>query len=360
MMSSVVPQTMRAAIAREGTCMILSDAPVPMPAAGEVLIRVHYSAINRADTLQRRGQYPPPPGAPETLGLEVAGNIVTAASGAAGDGGFAIGERVMALLVGGGNAEFVAAPLGQLMRVPASLDWRAAAAIPETWLTAYQLLHFVGKAAAGEIVVIHAAASGVGTAAVQLAIGAGCRVVAVSGSDSKLAAVRALAERTTAALHATGRKSGALVAGINYKSTEDWAAAVHAASAASSGAHAPHGAALVLDPVGGSFWKQNVEALALDGRWVLYGCMGGGSVDGALLALAIRKRLTLTATTLRSRSLAYKADLTRAFVENALPLLESGAYTPVVDREFRLDELNAAHAFMESNASVGKIVIKVA
>lgn len=251
------PSAMRAVIAEAGECKVV-DRPVPKAEVGECLVRAQYSAINRADTLQRKGLYAPPAGSTDVLGLEVVGDVVHA-SDDAGEPKFAVGDRVMALLSGGGNAEYVAVPTGQLMRIPEGMDWRTAAAIPETWLTAFQLLHFVGHAKAGETVIILAAASGVGTAAVQLAIGAGCRVIAVAGSDEKLAAVRKLADETASALAAAAGSAapiGSLVATVNYKATPGWAAP---ALAATDG----KGANLLLDPVGGSFWTQSSEALGM-------------------------------------------------------------------------------------------------
>jgi NADPH:quinone reductase-like Zn-dependent oxidoreductase len=271
---------MRAVEVSGGVCRV-GERAVPAPGDGEYLLKAHYSAINRADTLQRKGQYPPPPGAPDSLGLEVVGEVIGAGPGAAG--GFKPGDRVMALLAGGGNAEYVTVPGGQLMRIPEALDYKHAAAVPETWLTAFQLLHFVGHAKRGETVVVHAAGSGVGTAAVQLAIGAGCKVIAVAGSDEKLAAVRALAEETVRKIRASAvaagppaaapgsggsgegaaeggahsGEPGELLATVNYKSNAEWGKAVGAASPGG------HGVQLVLDPVGGSFWRGNVDALAM-------------------------------------------------------------------------------------------------
>jgi len=262
-----VPARMRAVEASGGVCRV-GERAVPAPGDGEYLLKAHYSAINRADTLQRKGQYPPPPGAPDSLGLEVVGEVVSAGPGATG--GFKPGDRVMALLAGGGNAEYVTVPGGQLMRIPEALDYKHAAAVPETWLTAFQLLHFVGHAQRGETVVVHAAGSGVGTAAVQLAIGAGCKVIAVAGSDEKLAAVRTLAEETVGKLRSSAAaggdakeggahsgEPGELLAAVNYKSNAEWGKAVAAASPGG------HGVQLVLDPVGGSFWRGNVDALGM-------------------------------------------------------------------------------------------------
>lgn len=254
--------TMRAVVAEHGRCVVATRA-VPALRPREVLLRVAYTAINRADTLQRRGLYPPPPGCTDILGLEAAGTVAALGPGCAR--GLAAGARVMALLAGGGNAEFVAVHEDHLLPVPAGMPLRTAAAVPETWLTAFQLLFLVGGLQANESVLVHAAGSGVGTAAVQLAAGAGARPIAVAGTDAKLAVARRL---------------GAL-AGVNYKATPAFSAAVAAA--------APGGAQLILDPVGASFCAENAASLAVDGRWVLYGSMGGLALpEGSTLLAQVR------------------------------------------------------------------------
>jgi tumor protein p53-inducible protein 3 len=335
---ATVPTHMRAVVAKNARCVV-EERPVPVLKPGEVLVKTVYSAINRADTLQRKGQYPPPPGVTDILGLELAGEVVAYAPGGAlpptAPEVVAPGARVMALLSGGGNAEYAAVPAAHLLPVPPSLSWRDAGAVPETWLTAFQLLHLVAGVRAGQSVLIHAAGSGVGTAAVQLAAAAGCIVFAVAGTDDKLAVARRLG-----AAH-----------GFNYKADAAWPAAVVASSPGRGGVD------VVLDPVGGSFWRGNADALALDGTWVLYGSMGGGSVEGGLLAQILRKRIKMVGTTLRSRTDGYKAELTARFVREALPLLASGAAAPVVDSEFPLAEAQAAHERMESNANTGKILL---
>lgn len=323
--------------------------PVPEPKSNEVLVKVHYTAINRADTLQRKGQYAPPPGATDILGLEMVGEVTAHGAGcsAATASAYPIGARVMALLSGGGNAEYAAVHEQHLLPIPSGMSWETAAAVPETWLTAYQLLFLVGglkRASAAataaadasggrEKVLIHAAGSGVGTAAVQLASRAGAEVVAVAGHDSKLEAVRALGAAHT----------------CNYK-TADFAACVKAAVG---------GVDLILDPVGGSFAKQNADALAMDGRWVLYGSMGGLATDAQLLPPILRKRVSLMGTTLRNRSDAYKADLVSRFAADILPGLADGSYAPVVDSVMPLEDVQGAHDHMESNATTGKILLRV-
>ena len=301
---------------------------------GEILLKVAWSAVNRADTLQRTGKYPPPPGASEVLGLEASGIVTAVAANVTSP---AVGDRAMALLSGGGNADYVICQANQTMPVPSGMSLRTAGAIPETWLTAFQLLFLVANGKSGESVVIHAAGSGVGTAAVQLAASRGLFVIAVAGSDKKLEVARALG-------------ASALV---NYKTSADWAAEVKS--------HTPGGKGvdIILDPVGGSFWKSNAEIANVDARWVLYGSLGGVLIEGPLFGKLMQKRIQLLSTTLRSRSNEYKAALVAAFTKEALPLLASKKVAPVIDREFPIEDTNDAHIYMESNENIGKILIKV-
>ncbi len=305
-----------------------ADAPDPQPGAGELLVRVRASAINRADILQRRGGYSPPPGASAILGLELAGEVAEDA------GEWRAGERVMAVVTGGGYAELAAVPAGMAIRIPAQFGFEQAAAIPEAFLTAYLNLFTLGRLKAGEIVLIHAGASGVGTAAIQLARAAGARVFATAGAAAKLELCRAL---------------GAELA-IYYK-TEAFAERVAEASGG-------QGANLVLDFVGAPYWEANMAALAPYGRLMLIGFLGGsrGALDiGAILG----KSLTVAGTTLRRTPLDQKVALTRAFAEFALPRFASGELRPVIDRTFDLADAADAHRYVESNASAGKVVLKV-
>jgi tumor protein p53-inducible protein 3 len=356
-----LPTSMRVVLSQEKQCAI-AERPVPAPSPSQLLLRVAWSAVNRADTLQRRGLYPAPAGAPDWLGLEAVGVVVARGGGSASEGGApALGARVMALLPGGGNAEYVAVEHAHVLPVPPSLSLRDAAAIPETWLTAFQLLFLVNgegerrggrggggglPSLAGSTVVVHAAGSGVGTAAVQLAAAAGARVVAVAGAEDKLAAVARLGAAE----------------GVNYKDAPATFGARLAVAAARSGGG---GAALILDPVGAPFAAANIDALAPDGAWVLYGSLGGlrlsesPAAADALLGALLRKRGRLMGTTLRNRSDEYKAALVRRFCEEALPLLASGALRAVVHTEFPLERIGDAHALMESNATLGKILLRV-
>jgi tumor protein p53-inducible protein 3 len=369
-MRRALSSAMRAVVV-DGGRAVVSEIPMPVLSAGQALVRVAASGVNRADTLQRRGGYPPPAGAPAGLGLECAGVVVAYADGVRPP--LPLGSRVMAIVSGGGNAEFAAVPAGSLMRVPswcgAGADasppspaaWARAAALPEAWLTAFQLLHCLGEGGpaaadpsrlAGKTVLIHAAASGVGTAALQLALGCGADVVAVCGGPAKGAAVAAAADRLRAA---AGAAAGSLLAVLDYKATPAWGAAARAASRGGAGAD------VALDCVGGGgYWRENADALAVDGRWVVYGSLGGVDVDGALFAAVLRKRLRIVGTTLRGRSDEYKAALAAAFVAHAAARLDAGVYAPVLDRVMPLADVQAAHDAMERGDNVGKIVLAVA
>ncbi|CAL8288770.1 quinone oxidoreductase PIG3 [Gadus morhua] len=314
----------------------VGTVPKPRPKDGEVLIKVHATALNRADTLQRRGLYPPPPGESDILGLEVAGTVAEVGPGVRGP--WVPEERVMALLCGGGYAEYVAVPEELLLPVPPGLTLCQAAAVPEAWLTAYQLLHLVAEVKAGEVVLVHAGASGVGTAAVQLARLAGAVPVVTAGSAQKVDAAVALGA-AAGFLHSQG----------------DFADGV-------LGYTGGHGADVILDCVGGTMWERNVRCLAVDGRWVLYGTLGGKAVQGDLLGHLLKKRGRLITSLLRSRSLQYKADLVKAFSERALPFFtdpHQPALKPVIDSVFDLQDIGEAHKHMEANRNKGKIVVIV-
>ncbi|XP_067336415.1 quinone oxidoreductase PIG3 [Channa argus] len=315
--------------------LLLRHIPRPQPKNGEVLIKVHATALNRADLLQRRGLYPPPPGESDIIGLEVAGTVESL--GPAVKGGWKPDDRVMALLCGGGYAEYVAVPEEVLMPVPPKLTLCQAAAIPETWLTAFQLLVFIAQMKEGEVVLIHAGASGVGTAAVQLVRLFGAVPIVTAGSQEKLK----LAEELGAA------------AGFNYKE-KSFAQGVHDFTGGK-------GANVILDCIGGGNWEQNVSCLAMDGRWVLYGVMGGKTVQGDLLGRLLSKRGHLLSSLLRSRSLQYKSELVTAFSHRVLPYFSDKATSlrPVIDSMFSLEDVARAHQHMEANKNMGKIIVNV-
>lgn len=316
--------------------MSIKTTSVPKLKEREVLLKVYATAINRADTLQRKGLYPPPPGESDILGLEVSGTVE--AVGSQCTGSWQMGDRVMALLAGGGYAEYVAVPEDLLMQVPPNMDLKTAGAVPEVWLTAYQLLHVVGELQKGDTVLIHAGGSGVGTAAVQLCVLAGCTPIVTAGSESKLQAAKDL---------------GA-AAGFNYKQG-DWSDKVLEFTKGK-------GVNLILDCIGGSYYEMNMKSIGVDGRWVLYGLLGGGSISGDMFSQLLRKRVRITGTTLRARSLPYKKLVTDGFSKSCLPLFQEGAspqLKPIIDTVFPFHKVADAHRYMESNQNTGKIVLQI-
>lgn len=310
----------------------LDAFPKPVPGPDELLVRVHATALNRADLLQREGKYPPPDGASPLLGLEMAG-VVEAVGEDVSD--WQPGERVFGLLPGGGYAEYVTIHRDVALPVPASLSLEEAAAIPEVFLTAYQALHWIARLQAGEHVLIHAGASGVGTAAIQLVRGAGAHPY-VTASSGKHDLCRSLGAEAT----------------VDYRS-EDFAARVRQASGG-------HGADVVLDFIGAPYLEQNLDVLALDGRIVLLAMMGGATVDRFNLRALFRKRGQITASTLRSRSLDYKIRLSRDFRAHVLPHFDDGTLKPVIDTIFDWADVAEAHRYMGANRNAGKIVLRVA
>jgi NADPH2:quinone reductase len=305
---------------------------VPQPGDHEVLVKVAAAGVNRPDVMQRQGLYPPPAGATDIPGLEIAGEVVALGPGVRR---WKLGDRVMALVVGGGYAEYCPAHESHALPVPAALPLTAAAAIPETFFTVWHNTFERGQLKAGETLLVHGGSSGIGTAAIQLAKAFGARVITTAGSAEKCAACRRL---------------GADVA-VNYKS-EDFVAATKAATGG-------RGADVVLDMVGGDYIERNYEAAAVEGRVVQIAFQGSpqATVDFRRIML---KRLTHTGSTLRPRSIADKAAIARAVEEHVLPLVAAGKVKPVIDSTFSLTEAAAAHARMESSAHIGKIVLVVA
>jgi putative PIG3 family NAD(P)H quinone oxidoreductase len=309
--------------------LVVAEVPDPVPGPGEVLVAVRAAGINRADVLQRRGHYPPPPGAPDILGLEAAGEVVALGQGA---DGAAIGDRVCGILAGGGCAELVAMPAGSAMAWPDGLDAVGAAAVPEVFTTAYDNLVNRGGLRRGETVLLHGGSSGVGTAGIQLARRMGCRVLVTAGSDDKLAACADLGAD----------------AGINYRA-EDFPQRVRDLTDG-------RGVDVILDIVGGDYLEGNLRCLAAEGRLVIIGLMGGARADVDLGRLLTR-RLTVTASTLRARPVDAKAALARQLVADVWPGFADGSLRPVVDTVLPLEEVAAAHQRMESSEHVGKIVL---
>ena len=310
------------------------NRPTPAPGPGEVLIRVEAAGINRPDVMQRLGKYPPPPGASDTPGLEIAGTVAALApEGAAGR--WRTGDRVCALVTGGGYAEYCVAPAVQCLPVPDGMDTTAAAAIPETFFTVWTNLFQRARLQAGERVLIQGGTSGIGTAAIQLAEAFGAIVFATAGSDEKCAACRTF---------------GASVA-INYR-TEDFVQAVRAATGGA-------GVDVILDIVGGDYLPRHLECLALNGRLAQIGLIGGSRAE-INLTMLLQRRLTITGSTLRARTVAEKGALARDLETHVWPLLAAGRVKPVIDRIFPLRAAADAHRRLESGQHIGKIVLRVA
>ncbi len=310
----------------------LCERPVPQLKPGEILIRVHAAGVNRPDVFQRLGQYPVPPGASDLPGLEVAGEIV---DGDLGDSGFRKGDLVCALVQGGGYAEYCAAPLAQCLPVPQGLTALEAAALPETFFTVWSNVFQRAALDEGETLLVQGGSSGIGTTAIQLAKALGHRVFATAGSADKCRACEDLgAERA-----------------INYK-TEDFAPIVKELTGGK-------GVDVVLDMVGGDYVAREVSCLADDGRIVIIALLGGAKAN-VDLGQVLRRRLTITGSTLRPRPVAFKAQIARELRERVWPLLAAGQIKPVIYKTFPLEEAAAAHTLMESSAHVGKIMLRVA
>ncbi len=309
----------------------LTDVPEPTPNPEQLLVRVRATALNRADTLQRRGHYPPPRGESDILGLELAGEVE--AVGAATQG-FNVGDRVFGLIGGGGYAE--KALIDYRMAMPMPTDWNfvEAAAVPEVFLTANETLFTLGQLAPGETVLIHAGASGVGTAGIQMAKHIGAQVLATAGAPEKIARLTALG----------------VDAGNNYK-TEDFALRVRELT------H-QRGVELVQDFIGAAYWQRNLQCLKVGGRLVLVGLMGGAKIE-ANLGLILSNRLHIIGSVMRSQSLEDKIAITQRFRERWLPLLAQRVIRPIIDTTFPLAEAAAAHQYMEDNRNVGKIMLLV-
>jgi putative PIG3 family NAD(P)H quinone oxidoreductase len=311
--------------------MQIGEVPTPEPAADEVRVRVHATALNRADTFQRRGHYPPPDGESEILGLEMAGTVDAVGPGVVD---WEEGDRVFALLGGGGYAEKVVVNKNLLMAMPPGMTMTEAAAIPEVFLTAYQSLHWLAGMKSGHRVLVHAGASGVGTAALQLARAYDAVPYATA----------------SAAKHDTCRRYGA-EAVADYEA-EDFAEAVDQWTDG-------EGVDVIIDFIGAPYFHQNVASLAMDGRIVQLATLGGSTVDEVSLRDLMAKRVHLLASTLRSRSLAYKVQLTDEFAGYALPLFVDGTLEPVIDSVMDWTEVSNAHRRMENNDNAGKIVLQI-
>ena len=310
----------------------LGERPVPQPGAGEVLIRVAASGINRPDVLQRKGHYAPPPGASDLPGLEVAGVVESGDAAAMAEAGLKVGDRVCALLAGGGYAQWCVAPVAQCLPVPQGFSDVEAASLPETFFTVWSNVFDRGRLQAGESLLVQGGTSGIGVTAVQLARAMGATVLATAGSDAKCAACLQLG-----AHHA-----------INYQ-TQDFVAEAQRITQG-------RGVDVVLDMVAGDYVAREVESLAEDGRLVIIAVQGGVKSDFNA-GLVLRRRLTITGSTLRPRPVAFKGAIARALREQVWPLLEAGKVRPVIHSTFAAAEAAQAHALMESNQHIGKIVL---
>lgn len=310
----------------------LCDRPMPVLKAGEVLIKVRAAGVNRPDVIQRTGHYPVPPGASDLPGLEIAGEIV---EGDVSGSDFKIGDMVCALVQGGGYAEYCSAPLQQCLPIPKGLSPVEAASLPETFFTVWSNVFDRAKLTGTETLLVQGGTSGIGVTAIQMAKALGHRVFATAGSEEKCRACEALgAER-----------------GINYR-TEDF---VDVIKSATNG----KGVDVILDMVAGPYVTREIECLADDGRLVVIALLGG-SKGGVDLGQVLRRRLTITGSTLRPRSVEFKASIVSKLREHVWPLLESGRIKPVIHTVFPLEEAAKAHALMEASTHIGKIVLKVA
>ncbi len=321
---------MSAVIADGNGGVALVERPVPEPGPGEVLIKVAAAGVNRPDVLQRRGMYPPPPGAPDILGLEVAGDVVATGDGA----GHLDGQRVCALVAGGGYADYCIAPAGTCLPVPRALSTTDAAAMPETLFTVWVNLFERGFAADGDWALVHGGTSGIGTMAIALGGLFGVKMIVTCGSDDKCA--RAL-------------KLGA-VAAINY-ATQDFVEEVHRTTSR-------RGVDVVIDMVGGDYLPRNLACLAEDGRHVSIAVQRGATAEIPIFDI-MRRRLTLTGSTLRPRPVEFKTMVADEIARTVWPYVEGGRLRPVIDSVFPLADVAQAHERMESGNHVGKIVLEV-
>jgi NADPH:quinone reductase len=313
--------------------LVATERPAPAPRAGEMLIDVAASGVNRPDVLQRMGLYPMPPGVSDLPGLEVAGLVAGGDTAELSAAGFKVGDRVTALVAGGGYAQLCVAPIGQCLPVPAGLSDIEAAALPETFFTVWQNVFDIARLQAGETLLVQGGSSGIGVTAIALAKAIGCKVIVTAGSDEKCAACVALG-----ADHA-----------INYR-TQDFAAEVKRLTGG-------RGADVVLDMVAGAYIGRELECIADDGRIAVIAVQGGtqSAIDAGLL---LRKRVTISGSTLRPRSVAYKTHIAKALRKKVWPQIEAGIVKPVIHQVFDAADAAGAHALMESSTHVGKIVLR--
>jgi putative PIG3 family NAD(P)H quinone oxidoreductase len=332
MTGPTIPETMNCVeIVEPGGPEVLKPThrPVPKPAAGEVLIRVRAAGVNRPDVSQRVGRYAPPPGVTDIPGLEVAGEVVALGAGV---GEWKVGDKLCALVAGGGYAEYVAAPTPQCLPVPGKLGMVDAAALPETFFTVWSNLYDRAHLKPGETLLVHGGSSGIGTTAIQLAAKRGSRVITTAGTAEKCRVCEQLG---------AGRA-------VNYKE-EDFVAAVKEFTGG-------RGADVVLDMIGGDYIPRNIKAMAPDGRHVSIAFLGGSTAEVDFMPMML-KRLTLTGATLRPQSIERKGEIARALKQHVWPLIADGEIKPVIHTTFPLAEVAEAHRLMESSRHIGKIVL---
>ena len=310
--------------------LFVGEVEIPERKTAEVLVKVQASALNRADLLQRQGKYPPPEGESDILGLEMAGEVIESDANSR----WQQGDKVMGLLAGGGQAEFVLAPEALLMPIPKNLSFIEAAAIPEVFLTAFQTLFFEGKSEAGQMALIHAGGSGVGTAAIQLASLEGIKAFVTCSAGKRK----------------TCLELGATLA-IDYKS-EDFAEIILEQTNF-------QGVDIILDFIGGPNLKANIRSLANGGKLIMIALIGGYNVSDINLIPILHKHLTIAGTTLRSRPIAYKAQLVKSFADKYLSQFTAGNLKPVIDSVYKLEDIAQAHRYMEANKNTGKIVLEI-
>jgi NADPH:quinone reductase len=316
----------------EPDVLVAVERPRPAPSAGEVLIKVAAAGVNRPDVMQRRGRYPPPPGASDIPGLEIAGTVEQLGADVTA---WREGDAACALVAGGGYAEYCVAPAPQCLPVPRGLDLVAAAAIPETFFTVWTNVFERGRLAPGESILVHGGSSGIGTTAIQLAHARGSRVFVTAGSPEKCAACERLgADRA-----------------INYRET-DFVAEIRDLTGG-------RGVDVILDMVGGEYFTRNIDALASDGRLVEIATLRGATAE-LTIPTVMQRRLTITGSTLRARAVADKGAIARAVHANVWPLIESGKVKPVIFRTFPLSRAADAHRLLESSQHIGKLVLTTA
>lgn len=302
---------------------------LPTPGAGEVLIHVHAAGVNRPDVIQRAGKYPMKPGMSPIPGLEIAGEVVALGSGVTD---FKVGDKVCALTNGGGYAQYCVAPAGQTLPIPDGLDWVHAAAIPETFFTVWANVFGIGRASKGQRVLIHGGTSGIGTTALMLCREFGIEAFATAGSEQKCAAIRELGAEP-----------------INYRE-QDFAQVIMQKTA-------DQGVDVILDIMGGSYFNSNISALAMDGRLVMIGFLGGAKAQDANLMAILGKRAIVTGSLLRPRTDAEKAAIAQQLSEQVWPALAAGRCTPIIDKVYPFTEVAQAHKRMEGGEHIGKIVL---